>query len=164
MHETFLPTIKGNPDVISGQSDDAATFISAWMARLGERAKLMVRDDRLVRCAQQHATWLAQRQGEDMQKSLHIGKDGTTPNTRVTRAGYKIPSWWDWENNNCEACAVHHDGPLAALDMLIASPAHRPLLLGERANDWFWHRHTVWGVGVTAPFYVLVVAPPEGSM
>jgi hypothetical protein len=164
MPVTFLPQVHGNPDVIQGQSDNAQTFIDAWLARLGERAKLMQPDLRLMRCAQEHATWLAQRQGEEMQKSLHIGKDNSTSNQRVAASGYKLPGFWDLANNNCEACAVHHDGPVEALQLLLDSPAHRPLVLGEKVSDWFWHHHVTWGLGVTPPFYVLICAPPEGSM
>jgi hypothetical protein len=161
---TYLPTVHGNPEVIQGQSDNAQLFIDAWMAALGDRASIMRQDSRLTSCAQRHATYLAQRQGEDMQKSMHLGEGGSTANQRVQASGYKIPSFWSLENNNCEACAVHHDGPIEALALLIGSPAHRPLVLGERVSDWFWHHHTVFGIGVTSPFYVLICCVPEGSM
>lgn len=163
MTNLWLPSVKGNPTVIQGQgdTDNAADFIIAWMQALGDRADIMRQDSRLTLCAQTHATWLAQRQ--DMEPTMHLGKNNSTPNQRLIASGFRPPSFWKPEKNNCEACAVHHDGPLEALELLLKSPGHRPLVLGERVSDWFWASHTVWGLGNAGPFYSLVVAPPEGS-
>lgn len=159
MTETFLPTVHGAG--VQGQSDNVQLFVDAWMAALGDRAAIMQPDARLMTCAQDHASFLANR--EDMRPSMHIGKGGSTPNQRLIASGYKPPSFWKPERNNCEACAVHHDGPIDALIMLLDSPDHRPLVLGERVSDWFWHLHTVWALGNAGPFYVYVAAPEEGT-
>lgn len=151
-----LPAVYGNPDVTP-----ARQFVTAWMLALGERAAIMRQDDRLTNCARIHANYLANR--EDMTPSMHIGANNSTPNQRLIASGYRPPSFWKPERNNCEACAVHHAGPVDALIMLLDSPTHRPILLGEKVSDWFWHLHTQWGLANAAAFYVLICAPPEGS-
>jgi hypothetical protein len=153
---TYLPSIHG--------VTPAREFVALWMQALGDRAAMMREDARLTLCASEHAIYLANR--SDMTPSMHIGRNNSTPNERLAASGYKMPDWWSLDRNNCEACSVHHgderiSSPLGALELMIDSPAHRPLVLGERVNDWFWHLHTVWGAGNAGPFYVLVVCTEE---
>jgi hypothetical protein len=49
-HTLHLPTVKGNPNVIQGQSDNATVFVWAWMQALGDRAAMMREDARLTLC------------------------------------------------------------------------------------------------------------------
>lgn len=154
MTETFLPAIHGNVTV-QGQSDNALTFIDAWMQALGDRATEMRQDDRLVRCAQDHAAYLESRVGDIRQHSMHIGQNNSTPDQRVRACGYSIPS--HWHSNHVESCATHTGGPLAALDMLLDSPGHRAHLLGTGGFE----RHVVYGIANARTYYVCIVCPEE---
>lgn len=148
--QTYLPTVHGNPDVTP-----ARQFAAAWMLALGERAKIMTRDDRLTKCAGDHADYLAQRQGAEIQQSMHIGSGGSLPDQRVRTAGYALPD--HWHSNHVESCATHTGGPQAALDMLLDSPGHRAHLLGIGGFEG----HRVWGVGNERSYYVVICAPGE---
>lgn len=153
MTETFLPAVHGAG--VQGQSDNALTFIDAWMQALGDRATEMRQDDRLVRCAQDHAAYLESRVGDIRQVSMHVGLNNSTPDQRVRLAGYSIPA--HWHSNHVESCATHTGGPLAALTMLLDSPGHRAHLIGE--NGFAGHR--VYGVGNAKSYYVVLACPEE---
>jgi uncharacterized protein YkwD len=152
-HTLHLPTVKGNPNVIQGQSDNATVFVWAWMQALGDRAAMMREDARLTLCASEHAAYLASR--EDTTPSMHIGRNGSTPDQRVRATGYALPA--HWHENHVESCATHTDGPLAALEMLLESPGHRAHLMGEGGFE----RHVVYGVGSAKSYYVCLICPPE---
>lgn len=164
----YMPQVFGNAPAGQGEvvhmTPRAAEFAQVWMARLGDRAARMRVDSRLVKCAQEHALFLSQRTGAEAEQSMHIGKFGTLPNERVLAVGYELPDFYRPHANNVESCAADHRGPDVAVEMLLASPSHRPMMMGERVSDWFWHRHVVWGVGHSMNFYTVLVCPPEGEM
>lgn len=57
---------------------------------------------------------------------------GQWPNANARAHGYKLPSWWDSDNNYIESIAAgtFTNTPQAALKQLIQSPPHRDHLLG----------------------------------
>lgn len=106
-------------------------------------------------CAQDHADYLESRVGDERQVSMHIGRNGSTPDQRVRAWGYALPA--HWHSNHVESCATHTGGPLAALDILLESPGHRAHLMGEGG----FAGHVCWGVGNARTYYVVLIVPEE---
>lgn len=130
----------------------------AWMALLGERAKRMRCDERLVRVAQAHAEYLAGRIGEQLLESMHVGAGGTLSNERVRAGGYRLPSWYPQRGNHVESCARHNDDPATVIAALAAHHGHREHLLGLGGYE----NHTVYGVGHWEHDWVVLACPEEG--
>lgn len=132
-------------------------FVEHWMQALGDRAADMRKDGGLMLCARLHAAYLDSRIGDELQQSMHMGRNGTTANERVRAAGYSLPGWWPVAGNQVECCVRIGDDPASALRVLLASPAHRALMLRE---DWY-KAHTVYGVGHAGSDWVVLAAPQE---
>lgn len=135
----------------------AARFAALWMALLGERAKLMRCDDRLVICAQNHAKYLIGRSGEQLQPSMHVGLGGTLPNKRVRQAGYRLRDWYPDDANHVECAYRGEPEPSEALTAFMNSEHHRPALMGEG----FFEDAVFYGVGTVGTDFVVLVCPPE---
>lgn len=164
-HTLHLPQVFGNAPV-TGQSPrmspNALAFVVAWMERLGDRAAIMRVDERLVRAAQDHAEYLANR--VDTQPSMHIGRNVSTPNMRVRAAGYALLGW-HLDGNTVESCtrtwANLDEDMLEVVTSLMAHEAHR-----EHMNGLNWYSgHTVYGVGAASEpsgstYFVVDACPP----
>ena len=77
----------------------------------------------------------------------HRGSDGSNAGTRLTAAGF---TWSSWGEN----LAAGFDDPIGLIDAWLASPAHRPQMIGT---------YTYAGVGLAfaadgTPYWTLVVA------
>ena len=147
MYDLFLPALY----VSAAASERIVQFARLWAEALGERRKLMRRDERLMACAQEHADYLAGR--EDMQVSLHVGASNSTPDARVRAAGYPLPD--HWQTNHVESCSVNHGSAADAVERLLLSPSHRMHLLGENG----FQSHKTWGIGNNGPFWVVLICP-----
>lgn len=152
----FLPSIHNG--VVEAQTDPADTFADAWMQALGNRAKEMQRDIRLVQAAQLHAIYLDSRTGAELEQNMHVGRYGSAPNDRVLHAQYRLPDYYQRGKNNVECCVRCGDDAVEALRLLLASPAHRVMMMRE---GWFAD-HTVWGVGWCGSDWTVLVCPKEG--
>jgi hypothetical protein len=150
---TFLPSVHG--------SDKTQAFVDAWLQRLGARANLMRPDVRLMRAAGLHAEFLASL-GDDLDGSAHFA-GGSSPNARVRAQGYRLPDFYPNDNNNCESWARNWEGPDNAVERLFLSEWHRPMMAGERVNDWFWEPQVVYGVGQAGNDYIVLACPPEAG-
>jgi len=138
-----------------GSADSTlAVFTAAWLALYGDRASLMRYDSRLAQAAQTQADWLAIN---DFADDPHAGAGGSTANERVRAAGYTLPSYWPARGNQVESVTRSWDAPDEAARDLAAHAGHRDHML---SIGWF-AGHTVWGIGQSATYYVLVTAPEE---
>jgi len=154
----FLPRVSQSHVVAGEGSADSplAVFTAAWLALYGDRASLMRYDARLAAAAQGQADWLA---ANDFAADPHVGAGGSTANERVRAAGYRLPSYWPVRGNQVESVTRSWDAPDEAARDLAAHDAHRDHVL---VQGWF-AGHTVWGVGHSATYYVVVSAPPMES-
>lgn len=141
---------------LCGMNGAAAHFAALWLGVLGERAKRMRCDARLVEIAQHHADYLIGRVGDELQQSMHYGRGGITPNQRVRDGGYHLPDWHGG-GNTVESCVRSSPDAAGALDILLASPSHRLHLMGEG----FWDASVVYGIGQTGTDWVVLICPPE---
>lgn len=155
----FLPSVYGNPALVvePAANEKVVIFAFSWWLALGDRAKAMHRDDRLMAVAGAHAEFLSRRTGETLAQSMHIGLGGSTPNERVRAGGYRLPDHYRQVGNSVESCASNWQGPTYALDRLIASPSHRAHMLGEGG----FASHTVYGIGNAKDYWVVITCPPE---
>ena len=99
-------------------------------------------NDQVSAAAMAHAGDIAARQ-----QLVHVGDDGSDAGTRLDRAGFVWRTWG-------ETVGAEFGTPQPLLGAWLASPEHRPLLLGDT---------TYAGAGVVAtvdnvPYWVLVVA------
>lgn len=164
-HSLRLPAIHNNAPVI-GQGEPmsprAQEFADAWMLALGERASIMVLDDRLTTAAQLHSEYLDSRTEQEIAEranvshASHYGRDWSMSNDRVLDAGYRLPIDYKRGHNNVESNARNPD-PIDALNRLLASEFHGPHLRGEGG----YARQVVYGVGAQGLDYVALTAPPE---
>lgn len=158
--KTFLVAIHNEQAAPAGQSDPAAEFVRLWLEALPpERRAIVRRDDRLMACALLHANYLHSRTGAELLQSMHRGVGGSYSNGRVLVCGYRLPPEYRPDANNVESCARDAGGPQAALDGLLASPAHRPHLLGEVG----FSDRVVWGIGQAGDDYVVLICPEEAA-
>ncbi len=165
----YMPAIHAGA-AIAGQGEPspmnrrAALFAAAWMALIGEKANRMVLDDRLCRCAQSHAEYLASRTPEEIaarahvKAAMHMSRDGRMSNQRVIDAGYKLPDYYPRDRNNVESCARSENDPAQVAINLAAHDTHHDhmMLIGDSFG-----RQTVWGVGCAGNDYVALTAPAE---
>lgn len=159
-----LPQVFG--DLIPRMSPNAQAFAVAWMDALPvARRELMVLDDRLVTAATLHAFYLDSRTPEEIAEranvshASHYGRDWSTANERVRRAGYTLPDNYPEQGNSVESNARNPNGALAALESLLASEFHGPHLRGEGG----YAGQTVYAVGNCGFDYVCLTCPPEES-
>lgn len=157
MPKTFLPALHGNATV-TGQDDTLDEFARLWLPMLGEKADDMVLDDRLVKCATDHAAYLASRTGDELEQNMHVGRGHSTPNERVRAVGVTLPSYWPQKGNQVESCARTHKGTARALQLWIESPAHHDHVLHE---GWF-SEHIMWGFANADDDYVFLACPKGG--
>lgn len=101
----------------------------------------------------------------------HVNPSGAGPNFLVTRAGYRLPAFYDASKpaNNIESIAARspRGGPAHALAQWLNSPPHRSHTMAE--SD-FARSQTRIGVGIAqftsaplATYYVFISAPPNGN-
>lgn len=157
--KTYIPIIEKQEVTECGLNQASYIFSQLWLARLGERAKRMYCDPRIVIAAQKHAVYLNSRTGDTILQSMHIGQNGTMPNDRLRAEGYKLPDYYPTHDNNVESCALESPGevPEDVLQLLFNSPTHYNHLTGQ---GWF-KDHIVWGIGHVGLYWVIDIAPPE---
>lgn len=173
--KVYLPQIHSSG--IAPQSEqgaltpEAAAFATYWLSKLEpSRAQRMVCDRRLVVAAQRHAEflnartpeWIAEMAVKYPHNLMHIGQNFTYANERALAQNYSLPSFWERRANYIESCARVYATPdkpayMVAVDALIASPSHRPMMLLEQ----FWAVNFAYGVGHAGADFVFVCAPPE---
>lgn len=133
------------PETVSkflARADDSATVLSSGINRLRQGCAAISDDPRLAEAAKRHA--------DDMLRSGvhgHIGSDGSSPQVRITDAGYRsrysgeIVFWGTGSAAN----------PDKALDMWMQSPPHRAIILncaynaGGFATAWDGDKMTAVG-------------------
>lgn len=152
----FLPSIHGGPPVVP-PVDPVQVFTDAWMQLLGSHAQLMNRDERLVLCAMQHASFLAHRSTEQEQYSMHIGIGFSYPNDRVFDAGYRLPDGYFRGKNNVESCARDYRDPATVIVSLANHDTHYNHLHGI----FGFEGHIYWGIGNFDNDWVVVTCPPS---
>lgn len=173
MPTVFIPSIKKSGDVAAeggeehfGMNEKAYQFSQGWLGLLGERAKIMVCDSRLVRCAQDHAIYLDSRTPEEIaarahiKAAMHISRDGTMANARVVAAGYRLPSHWPLNKNNVEDCARDWREPAIVAVELANHDTHHDHMYGIGGFSIL----TVYGVGNCNLDFVIVICPPEAQI
>lgn len=139
----------------------AIEFARAWLRELGDRAYIMRCDERLVRCAQDHAVFLAGR--VDISPSMHIGQGGSYANQRVVEAGYPLPDW-ELKKNYVESCSFTWKDPgNAAISLMNHDGPHEDHMKGIGS---FYSKSTVYGVGAQREtggntYFVFVACPPQ---
>lgn len=115
---------------------------------------------------------VARARAEDMGKRkyfAHVNPSGQGPNFLVTKAGYRLPAFYDSTRagNNIESIAARSPtgAPRDALQQWLNSPPHRSHTM---ALESFNQSQTRIGVGIAqfknAPFatyYVFISAPPN---
>ncbi|WP_197513662.1 CAP domain-containing protein [Mycobacterium sp. 1165178.9] len=133
------------PGTVSGflaRADDSGTVLYSGINQLRQGCGAITDDPRLAEAAQRHA--------DDMLRSGvngHIGSDGSSPQVRITDAGYRsrysgeIVFWGTGSAAN----------PNKALDMWMQSPPHRAIILncaynaGGFATAWDGNKMTAVG-------------------
>lgn len=133
------------PGTVSGflaRADDPGTVLYSGINQLRQGCGAITDDPRLSEAAQRHA--------DDMLRSGvsgHIGSDGSSPQVRITDAGYRsrysgeIVFWGTGSAAN----------PNKALDMWMQSPPHRAIILncaynaGGFATAWDGNKMTAVG-------------------
>lgn len=163
-HTLHLPAIHSNAPVAGPRmSPNAQSFADAWLALLPpERRALMRYDSRLAVCAQAHAEYLAQRTGDELLQSMHIGEGESHSNGRVLAVGYRLPSGpngYSPEKNNVESCARNGDDPAQVAVSLAAHPSHHDHMYGLNG----FSDRVVWGVGCAGDDYVFLACPAEAT-
>jgi uncharacterized protein YkwD len=107
-------------DTSAARADDSGTAVYTGVSRLRETCGTMADDPRLTAAAQRHANDMLQNG-----LNRHIGSDGSSPQARITDAGYRagytgeIVYWGTGSNAN----------PGVALNLWMQSPAHRAIIL-----------------------------------
>jgi uncharacterized protein YkwD len=114
---TVLCTVEGS----AARADDSGAAVYSGVSRIRQTCGGLGEDPRLTVAAQRHA--------DDMLKSGvggHIGSDGSSPQARITDAGYVRPSYTGeivyWGTGSAAT-------PSEALDRWMESPAHRAIIL-----------------------------------
>ncbi|WP_165606954.1 CAP domain-containing protein [Mycobacterium mantenii] len=134
-----------SPSALSGfvaHADDAATAVYNGINQLRAGCGPISDDPRLTEAAQGHA--------DDMLRNGvngHIGSDGSSPQARITAAGYRSRYSGEivfWGTGSAAT-------PRQALDMWMQSPPHRDIILncaynaGGFATAWDGNKMTVVG-------------------
>jgi len=81
----------------------------------------------------------------------HRDLAGHYVNYYIRLAGYKLPSWYGGDDNNCESLAAGYQTAAEAWAGWLAHPPHRIHVIGE---DKFWADQVDFGIGhaVGGPF------------
>jgi uncharacterized protein YkwD len=116
---TVFITPLGTVADFAARADDLGTAVYSGVNRLRQTCGVIGDDPRLTVAAQQHANDML-KNGVDG----HTGSDGSSPQARIANAGYtgytgEIVYW------GTGSAAT----PSAALDLWMASPAHRTIIL-----------------------------------
>jgi uncharacterized protein YkwD len=105
----------------AARADDSSTAMYSGVNRLREACGAIGDDPRLTAAAQRHA--------DDMLRNGlngHVGSDGSSPQVRITDAGYTRASYSGeivfWGTGSAAT-------PNVALDMWMQSPPHRAIIL-----------------------------------
>jgi uncharacterized protein YkwD len=105
----------------AARADDSSTAMYSGVNRLRQACGVIGDDPRLTAAAQRHA--------DDMLKNGlngHVGSDGSSPQVRITDAGYTRTSYTGeivfWGTGSAAT-------PSVALDMWMQSPPHRAIIL-----------------------------------
>jgi uncharacterized protein YkwD len=105
----------------AARADDSSTAMYSGVNRLREACGVIRDDPRLTAAAQRHA--------DDMLRNGlngHVGSDGSSPQVRITDAGYTRASYSGeivfWGTGSAAT-------PNVALDMWMQSPPHREIIL-----------------------------------
>ncbi len=162
--KTYLPLALGNgPTEPVGQYDPdvAGLLFDLLVSDPQQRRGRCIWDERLAKCAQEHAIDMATRG-----YFSHLTPEGVNANKRARLAGYALPNWYDDDKNYIESIAGGQDTAGIAWAMLLNSPVHRTHLLGLTK---FYAEQTFVGTGfayvpTSTQFkrcYVIVSAPPE---
>ncbi len=133
-----LGTVAGFP----AHADDSGTAVYNGVERLRQTCGALQDDPRLTAAAQRHANDMLTH-GVDG----HIGSDGSSPGARIADAGYTGAGHGEivfWGTGSAA-------DPSAALDLWMASPAHRAIIMdcsftaGGFATAWDGTKMTVVG-------------------
>ena len=92
-------------------------------ARLAYGLKPLTTNDTMSLAAQRHTNDMASSRFRG-----HVGSDGSRPSQRLAALGYRGAYAG-------EATAWGFEGPRGAVEFWLASPAHRPIILNEAANE-----------------------------
>jgi uncharacterized protein YkwD len=105
----------------AARADDSSTAMYSGVNRLREACGVIGDDPRLTAAAQRHA--------DDMLRNGlngHVGSDGSSPQVRITDAGYTRANYTGeivfWGTGSAAT-------PNVALDMWMQSPPHRAIIL-----------------------------------
>jgi uncharacterized protein YkwD len=107
----FVP----RPDLYAS---DVQNFVNAYRRRAGVPPVSL--QWQLNRAAQSHAYDMARRN-----VLSHIGSDGSSGGTRISRTGYR---WWTWGEN----VAAGQTSPSQVVWAWLSSPSHRAVMLDRR--------------------------------
>lgn len=160
MSELYLPFVArpGQPTAQGRDEPIRMALLAQWVAAPWQERRAMVVDERLMRCAQDHAAWLAT--GARMPDTLHRDGLGRMSNDRVRAYGYALPEWYDAGVNWVESIGVNWEVLEKMVQMLFDSPWHHDHIVGA---GWFFGEQTRIGVGYADDRAVFVSAPPEES-
>lgn len=113
---TALDTAAG----LAARADDSANAVYSGVSRLRQTCGVIRDDPRLTAAAQRHAN-------DMLTNGLngHIGSDGSSPQARITDAGYRTGYTGEIVYWGTGSAAT----PNVALDMWMQSPAHRAIIL-----------------------------------
>jgi uncharacterized protein YkwD len=127
----------------AARADDLGTGVYNGVSQLRQTCGVTGDDPRLTAAAQRHANDML-RNGVDG----HFGSDGSSPQARIADAGYTKTGYTGeivyWGTGSAAT-------PSAALDLWMASPAHRAIILncaftaGGFATAWDGNKMTVVG-------------------
>jgi uncharacterized protein YkwD len=118
---TVFITALGTVADFAARADDSGTAVYSGVNRVRQTCGVIGDDPRLTVAAQRHANDML-KNGVDG----HIGSDGSSPQVRITDAGYIGTSYTGeivyWGTGSAAS-------PSAALDLWMQSPAHRAIIL-----------------------------------
>lgn len=156
----WLPKNSGQGQEVGGAGgmfeDLRSVLLQQWVSAPWQERAQMVPDDRLMRCAQDHAAWLAT--GARQPDTLHRDALGRMSNDRVRAYGYRLPDWYDAGINLVESIGVNWQVREKMVRMLHDSPYHHDHMTGK---GWFFAEQTRVGVGYASDRAVFLSAPPE---
>jgi uncharacterized protein YkwD len=139
-YNIFLP-IAAKPAQPSADHPHESALLAWLQTHPAQRRPVLRRNATLMAVAKAHVLDMI---GRDF--FGHTNPDGSGPNERVRRAGFRLPAHYGTERtaNNVESLAGGYETPEAALAGWLGSPAHRAHVLGERE---FFRAQTEMGVG-----------------